>query len=126
VRDNYQYVDPDYAYTDPKTGLLRKKENIDNNQLLLVFESLKCSVRLEELVKTPIAIKGSTSLFDIHKYIFQDVYERAGKKRTVEISKGGRQFFPISHFDTALSYIDKFVTEYRNIDKNDKKKNCST
>jgi len=124
VRDNYQYVDPDYTYTDPKTGLLRNKENIDNNQLLLVFESLKCSERLEELTKTPIAIKGSTSLFVIHKYIFQDVYEWAGKKRTVEISKGGRQFFPISRFDTALSYIDKLVAEYRSIDRNDKKKNA--
>jgi cell filamentation protein len=122
VRDNYQYIDPDYAYTDPKTGLLRNKENIDNNQLLLVFESLKCSERLEELAKTPVVVKDFTSLFVIHKYIFQDVYEWAGKKRTVEISKGGRQFFPISRFDTALSYIDKLVAEYRSIDKNDKKK----
>jgi cell filamentation protein len=122
VRDNYQYVDPDYTYTDPKTGLLRNRENIDNSQLLIAFESLKCSERLEELAKTPVVINDSTSLFVIHKYIFQDVYEWAGKKRTVEISKGGRQFFPISHFDTAFSYIDKLIMEYRNIDKNDKKK----
>jgi len=122
LRDNYQYVDPDYTYTDPKTGLLRNKENIDTSQLLVAFESLKCSKRLEELAKTPIIIKDSTSLFDIHKYIFQDVYEWAGKKRTVEISKGGRQFFPISHFDTAFSYIDKLIAEYRSIDKNDRKK----
>jgi Protein involved in cell division len=121
LRNNYQYVDPDYTYTDPKTGLLRNRENIDNSQLLLAFESLKCSERLEELAKTPIVIKNSTSLFVIHKHIFQDVYEWAGKKRTVEISKGGRQFFPISHFDTAFSYIDKLVAEYRSIDKNDKK-----
>jgi len=121
VRDNYQYVDPDYTYTDPKTGLLRNKENIDNNQLLIVFESLKCSERLEELAKTPIVIKDSTSLFVIHKYIFQDVYEWAGKKRTVEISKDGKQFFPTSRFDTAFSYIDNLIVEYRNINKNDKK-----
>ncbi|MDR2597655.1 MAG: Fic family protein [Treponema sp.] len=122
MRGNYQYVDPDYTYTDPKTGLLRNKENIDNDQLLIVFESLKCSERLEELDKTPIAIKDSTSLLAIHKYIFQDVYKWAGRKRTVEISKDGRQFFPISHFNTAFSYIDRLVTEYRSIDKNDKKK----
>jgi cell filamentation protein len=122
VKDNYQYVDPDYTYTDPKTGLLRNKENIDNNQLLIVFESLKCSERLEELAKTPVIIKDSTSLFDIHKFIFQDVYEWAGEKRTVEISKDGRQFFPMSHFDTAFSYIDKLIAEYRSIDKNDNKK----
>jgi len=86
-----------------------------------VYESLKCSERLEELAKTPIVIKDATSLFDIHKYIFQDVYEWAGKKRTVEISKDGRQFFPISHFGTAFSYIDKLVAEYRSVDRNDKK-----
>jgi cell filamentation protein len=120
VKDNYQYLDPDYTYTDPRTGVLRNKENIDSNQLLIVFESLKCSERLEELAKTPVVIKDSNSLFVIHKYIFQDVYEWAGKKRTVEISKGGRQFFPISRFDMAFSYIDRLVAEYRNIDKNDK------
>jgi len=121
VKDNYQYIDPDYTYTDPKTGLLRNKENIDNSQLLVVFESLKCSERLEELAKIPVVIKDSTSLFAIHKYIFQDVYEWAGKKRTVEISKDRRQFFPISHFDMAFSYIDKLVEEYRSISQNDKK-----
>jgi cell filamentation protein len=120
VRNNYQYVDPDFAYTDPKTELLRNKENIDNAQLLLVFESLKCSKKLEELAKTPIMIKDSTSLLAIHKHLFQDVYQWAGLKRTVEISKDGNQFFPLSHFDTAFSHIDKLIAEYRNIDKNDR------
>jgi cell filamentation protein len=122
VRDNYQYVDPDYTYTDPKTGLLRNEENIDKKQLLIAFESLKCSERLEELAKNPVVIKDSSTIFVIHKHIFQDVYEWAGKKRTVEISKDGRQFFPISHFDTAFSYIDRLLAEYRSVDKNDKKK----
>jgi cell filamentation protein len=117
--DNYQYLDPDYSYTDIKTGLLRNKEKIDDGQLLLAFESLKCSERLEELSKNPIKIKKSTSLLAIHKHLFQDVYDWAGQKRTVEISKGGRQFFPISHFDTAFLYIDGLITEYRGIDKHD-------
>jgi len=78
VRENYQYVDPDYTYTDPATGLLRNKENIDNSQLLTVFESMKCSERLEELAKKPIKIENSSSLLDIHRYLFQDVYEWAG------------------------------------------------
>ena len=51
MRNNYEYVDPDYLYTDPKTRVLRNRENIDNNQLLIAFESLKCSERLEELAK---------------------------------------------------------------------------
>jgi cell filamentation protein len=118
--NNYTYIDPDYTYSDPKTGILRNKENIERSDLLLAFESFKCSQRLEELRKKPIHIKDSTSLPDIHRHLFQDVYAWAGRKRTVEISKDGKQFFPISHFDTAFVYIDNLVSEYDAIDKKDK------
>jgi cell filamentation protein len=120
VRDNYKYVDPDYTYTDPTTGLLRNKENIDNDQLLTVFESMKCSERLEELAKNPVKIKNSTSLLDIHHYLFQDVYEWAGQKRTVEISKQGKPFFLTKFFDSGFAYVDNFIVEYHKIDPADK------
>jgi cell filamentation protein len=48
------------------------------------------------------------------------VYSWAGQKRVVEISKGGKQFFPTARFDTAFVYIDKLLTEYRAINKADK------
>jgi len=121
MRNNYEYVDPDYLYTDPKTRVLRNLAGIIDPDDLLFLESAAVTKRLKELESQPIVIRNSETLFDIHRYLFQDVYEWAGKKRTVEISKGGRQFFPISHFDTAFSYIDKLIAEYRNIDKNDKK-----
>jgi cell filamentation protein len=114
--NDYTYIDPDYTYSDPKTGILRNKENIERGDLLLAFESFKCSQRLEELRKKPIRIKDSTSLLDIHRHLFQDVYAWAGKKRTVEISKDGKQFFPVHHFDTAFVYIDNLVFEYNVID----------
>ena len=120
MRNNYQYLDPDYAYTDPITGLLRNKENIDNDQLLTVFESMKCSIRLEELAKNPVKIENSSSLLIIHKYLFQDVYEWAGQKRTVEISKQGKQFFLTKFFDSGFAYIDNLIVEYRKIDPADK------
>jgi cell filamentation protein len=120
--NDYTYIDPDYTYSDPGTGVLRNKENIEHGDLLLAFESFKCSQRLEKLRKEPIHIKDSTSLLDIHRYLFQDVYAWAGKKRTVEISKDGKQFFPVSHFDTAFVYIDNLVFEYNAIDKKDKDK----
>jgi cell filamentation protein len=114
-------VDPDYTYTDPATGLLRNKEGIDNDQLLTVFESMKCSERLEELSKTPIRIKDSASLLAMHKYLFQDVYDWAGKKRTVEISKQGKPFFLTKYFDSGFAYIDNLIIEYRKIDSADKR-----
>jgi cell filamentation protein len=90
--------------------------------LLLVFESLKVSARLEKLQANPIKIKDSSSLRDIHKHLFQDIYSWAGKERTVEISKGGKPFFLLSHFRSAFMFIDTLIIEYRKIDKKDKKR----
>ena len=120
MKNDYHYIDPDYAYTDPKTGVLRNRENIDDANLLLVFESFKVSTRLEELQVNPIKIKNSSSLLDIHRYLFQDIYLWAGKERTVEISKGGKPFFPLSHFRNAFMFIDTLIVDYRKIDKRDK------
>jgi cell filamentation protein len=95
--------------------VLRNKEGIDDAHLLLAFESLKVSSRLEELQENPLTISNSSSLLEIHGYLFQDVYEWAGKIRTVEISKGGTPFFPLERFVTAFSYIDGLILEYRRI-----------
>lgn len=121
MKSNYHYIDPDYTYTDPETGVLRNRGNINDTHLLLAFESLKVSIRLEELHASPIKIKNSSTLLDIHKHLFQDIYLWAGEVRTVEISKGGKQFFPLSHFHNAFKYIDALITEYRGVSKKDKK-----
>ena len=120
MRNEYQYIDPDYAYTDPKTGVLRNFEDIDDAQVLHIFESMRVSIRLEELQEKSIKVKDSSTILDIHKYLFQDVYEWAGKVRIVEISKGGKPFFPLSHFRNAYMFIDTLIAEYRKIDKKDK------
>jgi cell filamentation protein len=116
---SYQYLDPDYTYSDPKTGLLRNLGNIDNPELLIAFESLNVAKRLEELEQFPIKIVGAKSLSNIHKYLFQDVYDWAGIIRTVEISKEGKQFFPTNRFDTAFTFIDSLIFEYRKIKSSD-------
>jgi cell filamentation protein len=115
MKDEYKYIDPDYTYSDPKTGVLRNLGNIDDAKLLAAFEGLKVANRLEELAARPIKIKDSSSLFVIHKHLFQDVYKWAGEKRTVEISKAGKQFFPLDHFNTALVYIDNLISDYRKL-----------
>ena len=120
MRDDYQYIDPDYSYTDPKTGVLRNRENIKDVRLLLVFESLKVSARLEEIQANPIKIKNLSTLLDIHRHLFQDIYSWAGNIRTVEISKGGKPFFPLSHFNNAFIFIDTLIVEYRKIDRKNK------
>jgi cell filamentation protein len=120
VKNSYNYIDPDYTYTHPQTGVLRNKEDIGDAHVLLAFESLKVSSRLEELQVNPLKISNSFSLLEIHEYLFQDIYSWAGKIRTVEISKGGTPFFPLERFVTAFSYIDSLILEYRQIDRVDK------
>ena len=53
MKNSYEYIDHEYTYTDPKTGILRNTENIENHSLLVAFESLKVSRRLEELKASP-------------------------------------------------------------------------
>jgi len=55
-------------------------------------------------------------------YLFQDVYHWVGQKRTVEISKHGKPFFPTAYFDRGFVYIDNLITDYRKINPKDKSK----
>jgi cell filamentation protein len=121
MSNSYKYIDPDFTYTDPKTGLLRNIQDITDPDVLLFVESGAVTKRLQELYEKPIKIKGIDSLFEIHRHLFQDIYVWAGKKRTVEISKDGKQFFPTSHFDNAFRYIDQLITDFKKLPKDNKK-----
>jgi cell filamentation protein len=96
---DYQYIDPDCTYTDPQTGILRNLAGISERDALSFAETAATTKRATELKAKPIRIKDSGALFAIHRHLFQDIYDWAGKPRTVEISKGGKQFFPLSHFN---------------------------
>ncbi|MCL2111566.1 MAG: Fic family protein [Clostridiales bacterium] len=112
---DYKYNDSDYVYTDPKTGVLRNKHGIEDEQLLHITESLDATTRLIELAAKPIKIKSADSLLKIHGYIFQDTYDWAGKVRTVEISKQGKPFHPTDRFDAGFLYVNNLIDEYRGL-----------
>jgi len=116
MRNNYEYIDPDYTYTDSKTGVLRNLANITDSNDLLFFESAAVIKRAKELESQPITVHNAETLLDIHRYLFQDVYHWAGQKRTVEISKQGKPFFLTEFFDKGFAYIDTLITNYRKID----------
>jgi cell filamentation protein len=120
MRNNYEYIDPDYTYTDPKTGVLWNLANITDSNDLLFFESAAVIKRAKELESQPIAVHNAETLLDIHRYLFQDVYHWAGQKRTVEISKQGKPFFLTAYFDKGFTYIETLITNYRKIDPADK------
>ena len=47
-----------------------------------------------------------TTLQDIHKVLFQDIYDFAGELRTVNISKGNFRFVPIMYLSEAVKTIE--------------------
>ena len=47
------------------------------------------------------------SLSLIHKYLFDEIYEFAGKMREVNIAKGNFRFAPLMYLQAALDNIDK-------------------
>jgi len=118
--NQYLYIDPDYTYTDPETGVLRNLANVTDFDTLVLVESGAVTKRIAELQENHFKIKSSSTLLDIHKHLFQDIYSWAGKIRMVEISKGGKPFFPLSHFHNAFRFIDSLIAEYRKIDRKDK------
>ena len=48
-----------------------------------------------------------SSLQAIHKYLFDEIYDFAGKIRTVNIAKGNFRFAPVMYLQAALENIDK-------------------
>ena len=115
MSNSYKYIDSEYIYIDPKTGILRNLAGLTDSDDLLFYESTTVAKRIQELHYNPIEIKGIETLFEIHKHLFQDVYAWAGKKRKVEISKEGKQFFPTTYFENAFRHIDTLISDYKKI-----------
>lgn len=78
--------------------LAREEERISKKKAVELFEN----GMLENLE----AGKFQT-LCEIHKYLFDDIYDFAGKIRTVNISKGNFRFAPLMYFETAIKNVDK-------------------
>lgn len=78
--------------------LARKEERISKKKAVELFEN----GMLENLE----AGKFQT-LCEIHKYLFDDIYDFAGKIRTVNISKGNFRFAPLMYLETAIKNVDK-------------------
>lgn len=84
-------MDP-YVY--PDTNVLRNLLGLRDREELGRFEMDMSSMRLMELAFVPVAGKlDAAHLRAIHFYIFQDVYDWAGKFRTVNIARSGEYYF---------------------------------
>lgn len=78
--------------------LAREEERISKKKAVKLFDS--------KLIDT-FEVGTFAGLAAIHKYLFEDIYDFAGKMRTVNIAKGSFRFAPLMYLEAALANIDK-------------------
>lgn len=101
------------AYFWPGSTVLKNKPGLKNEAALRAFEYEASRQRSEQLVRQPIQGSFDTAHFrEIHRYLFQDVYEWAGEYRRVEFSKGDSQFAPLrTPAHTLASWGEKILKD---------------
>jgi cell filamentation protein len=96
-------MDP-YVY--PGTSVLRNLRDIRDAQILGEFEAEATARRLRQLEQNPLGGRfGAGHLQAIHQHIFQDVYQWAGRFRSVNISKSGDLFAFQQHIASSLDKL---------------------
>lgn len=78
--------------------LAREEERISKKKAAMLFEN--------HILDNLKSGKLST-LQTIHKYLFDEIYDFAGKLRTVNIAKGNFRFAPLMYIESALKNIDE-------------------
>lgn len=78
--------------------LARNEEKISKQKAIQMFES----GFLNKLEAGTL-----NSLLEIHRFLFEDIYDFAGKIRTVNIAKGSFRFAPVMYLNEALKNIEK-------------------
>ena len=78
--------------------LAREEERISKKKAAMLFEN--------HILDNLKSGKFST-LQTIHKYLFDEIYDFAGKLRTVNIAKSNFRFAPLMYIESALKNIDE-------------------
>ncbi len=78
--------------------LAKEEEKISKKKAIQLFENG---------ILDKLAAGKTASLMAIHKALFEDIYDFAGKIRTVNIAKGNFRFAPLMYLEAALENIDK-------------------
>ena len=77
--------------------LAREEERISKKKALDLFDTTV-------LEKYPVG--SFAQLAAIHKYLFEDIYDFAGKVRSVNMAKGNFRFAPVMYLQAALESIE--------------------
>jgi cell filamentation protein len=93
-------------YLYPGTNVLKNLRDLTDSELLERFEARQTHQRIAELIDKPLLGGFDVAhLKAIHRHIFQDVYEWAGKFRTVNMSKAGHLFGLAAFLEPAIQEI---------------------
>lgn len=89
--------------------VLENKLGITNSAELAREEEKISKKRAIELFETDLldGLEAGTysSLAEIHRFLFDEIYEFAGKIRTVNLAKGNFRFAPLMYLQMALVII---------------------
>lgn len=89
---------------------LENKLGINDSSELARAEEKISKIRAIELYENNIVEESEIGKFSglakIHKLLFDEIYDFAGKIRTVNIAKGNFRFAPVMYLDAALKHID--------------------
>jgi cell filamentation protein len=109
-----EFADP---YIDPASGLLRNKLGLTDSAALHAAESDLVTARVIELLEHPPRVTGDRrQLQAIHQYAFQDIFDWAGRARTVDIFKnveGATHFLPASMIERSAGFIAQELASER-------------
>ncbi|TGY53818.1 protein adenylyltransferase Fic [Ligilactobacillus murinus] len=91
--------------------VLENKLGITNQAELKLKEELLSKKRAKQLIETGKLFEFEVGTFKglaaIHQYLFQDIYDFAGRIREVNLAKGDFAFAPRMFLDQSLEYLDK-------------------
>ena len=95
--------------------MLKNKLNIKNQYELDREEEkitkLKAAKLFKENILDTFEVGTFNGLSQIHKFLFEDIYDFAGKVRTENIAKGNFRFASAMYLNEALEKIDKMPQE---------------
>jgi cell filamentation protein len=90
--------------------ILENKLNLTNQVDLAKAEEKISKQKAKQLFDSGDIKKAEIGTFKglsfIHAYLFEDIYDFAGKVREVNISKGNFRFAPLMHLKSSLEHID--------------------
>ena len=90
--------------------ILENKLNISHQVELAKAEEKISKQKAKQLYDSgdinKVEVGTFAGLTYIHAYLFEDIYDFAGKIRTVNIAKGNFRFAPLMYLQHSLTYID--------------------